>query len=176
MTNDFDMARHWPGKVETTRMASIELDLRFDLWQDYSKWVDHDCRLDLWHADRPSQDTPVTVEIQMDGETVRSHLWTEFGRAKIIHEINDEREHEYDLCIRFAGISGVPVRNDHGKFVCGMCQIESIRLQGEEITNLLPDTFFGQDRDLHLAINTPVYRFIIDNIDSIWPKQFDQVL
>lgn len=176
MNNSFDMARHWPGKQQTTRTATIELDIRFDLWQDFSHWVDHDRRQDLWHDHRPPQHTPVSLEVSIDGQIICSHEWMDFGVLKITHEFNDEQEGAHDLLTRFVGISGMPVRTDHGGFVCGMFQIQRLLLQGEDLTNLLPDTFFGQDRDLHLTVKTPAYRFILDNINSIWPKQFDQVL
>jgi hypothetical protein len=78
-----------------------------------------------------------------------------------------------DLQVRISQLTDLPVRDDTGVFVCGMLQIQSLRLQGIEISHLLANTMFGTDSVITLPMTNPIYSWMVKNQSSILPNVFN---
>jgi hypothetical protein len=97
-----------------------------------------------------------------DFETVSLHV-----------DFDDTAAGPCDLGIRIINLSKLPIRDDGNFFVSGMIQLQSIKLQGIEIAHMLDNTMFGNDAELTLPLEIPVYPWMVQNYSKILLKEFN---
>ena len=161
------------GKVETQRRATLDLSVKFGLWQNYTNWLDTDQQLDYWYSDQTLIKFPVVLEVSVGGAVIYTHKFTEFKTVDIQHEFLDMAPANCDLHITISGLDQLPIRDDRDEqFVCGMFEIKTVAVQDINVTQLLADTFYGQDAEIVLPMSTPIYPWLIENLPGIMKFNF----
>jgi hypothetical protein len=161
------------GKQIVSRLAELDIDLKFGLWKDYSEWVDLAQHPDCWYSLEMLKKTKVNLEVCIGNEPVYVQTVDTFGNIKIHVAFNDAVPDHSDLRIKISRMDQLPVRNNHESFVCGMFQIESVKIQGIEIIHLLSDTMFGKDTEICVPMTKPIYSWMVKNHSRILPGVFD---
>jgi hypothetical protein len=123
------------GKQVVPRLAELDIDLKFGLWKDYAEWVELDQHTDYWHSLEVLKTSKISVEVHVGNEPVFVQNIDTFGNIKIHAEFDDAVSENCDLRIKISGLNNLPIKDDHGWFVCGIFQIESVKIQGIEITD-----------------------------------------
>jgi len=160
------------GKEIFLPQAQLDICLRFGLWQDYKHWLDPAQQLVYWYDQSVLDQAIVTVAVTLGNNVFFSQKLTEFGMLEIHHVFDDEQNCAGNLEIEISNFGTLPVRNDTGSFVCGMIEIQSVKLQDIEIVHLLPDTMFGVDSKVNLPIEFPVYSWLVKNWSEILKPTF----
>jgi hypothetical protein len=161
------------GKQVVPRLAQLDIDLKFGLWKDYAEWVELDQHADYWHSLDVLKTSKIDIEIHVGNDPVFVQNVDTFGNIKIHAEFDDTVSENCDLHIKINGLNNLPIKDDHEWFVCGMFQIESVKIQGIEITHMLDNTMFGSDVEVVVAMTRPIYSWMIKNHSQILQEAFD---
>lgn len=153
------------GKTWTQRWAQLDLDIRFGLWQNYSHWLEPDQQLAYWHESTVLEQSPVDLEVSLNDQIIFEHKFKIFETKNISYKFLDMEPGDCNLCFKFSGLQNLPIKDSDNSFVSGMFMIQSAKLQGMDITALMPDTLIGIDRTMCLPFSMPVYNWMI----SCWP-------
>lgn len=164
-----DLEKNFPGKQPVPRLADIDLSLRFGLWKDYQRWLDPSEQTQLWYPSKILDISSVTLEVTLDQEQIIKHVYSDFITVDLHHRFDDVEARELDLRIKISNLNKLPVKNRDGVFVCGMFDISSLRVQGQEIKHLLGDTMVGTDQEITLSLSTPIYAWMLDHKKDILP-------
>jgi hypothetical protein len=162
------------GKQVVPRLAELDIDLKFGLWKEYAEWVELDQYADYWHSLDVLKTLNVGIEVHVGNEPVFVQTVDTFGNIKIHAEFDDTVSENCDLRITISGLNNLLAKDDHGQIVCGMFQIESVKIQGIGITHMLDNTRFSSDVDVVVAAMTrPIYSWMIKNHSQILRAAFD---
>jgi len=161
------------GKQEFIRTATLEFDIKFDLWKNYTDWIEPAQRHNLWYPEDVLKHQGVMVEISLGTETVLTHIFSNFETVNMHYVFDDMTADNCDLLIRISNLSSLPIRDDTGEFVCGMVQIQSVKLQGINITHILDNSMFGVDSTVLLPMSKPIYSWMVKNQSTILPAVFN---
>ena len=161
------------GKQVVPSLAELDIDLKFGLWKDYTEWVELDQHVNCWHSLEVLKTSDVGIEVRIGNEPVFVQTVDTFGNIKIHAEFNDTVSENCDLHIKISGLNDLPVKDDHGCFVCGMFQVESVKIQGIEITHMLDNTMFGSNVDVVVEMSRPIYSWMVENHSRILPGVFE---
>jgi hypothetical protein len=179
------------GKQIVPRLATIEVDLKFGPWNNYTgSWVDELDQHFNWHLwSENVTNTNIVIKI-----TVGSEI--DFSRAdcpgisravrsvdtvKMHTEVDDSIPGNRNLHIKIANLGNLPSLYLPGQNVIrGMLQIESVRIQGIELINFMKvsmfdhaeDLLFGGDIDICVPITSPIYAWMVKNQSAILPGVF----
>ena len=173
MTAIFKLPGDLHGKQTVPRRANLEIDLKFGPWKNYSGWVDELDRT-LWIEN--VEKTNVIVEIMVGTEIVFSRAINGFESIKMHTEFDDSIPGDRDLHIKIANLGNLPTLDLPGQDVIrGMLQVESVRIQGIELTNFMKasmfdhaeDLMFGGDIDICVPMTTPIYTWMVRNQSAI---------
>lgn len=173
MIPTFDVVSTLPGKKTVPIVGTIDLDLKFDLWKDYTHWLDLDLRPTHWHDLAILKNAQVRVEVSIANTVVISEVLEDFDSVSWHREFDDTNAGSHELVVKIINLDRLPIRDDGNFFVSGMIQIESLKLQGVEISHLLENTMFGKDTELTLPLEIPVYPWMVKNRKKILPKLFN---
>lgn len=174
VTSDWPKDLH--GKITTPKFAEVDIGIRFDLWENYTHWMDRSKQSTHWYEDDVLAAADVTIEIALGTEIIFKKILKEFGPISVHHVFEDTDEGCCDLKITISNLNQLPIRDDTGIFVCGMFDIETIKLQDVEIKGLLESTLFGKNIMVTLPISKPIYSWMIDNWPSILPGKLNKII
>lgn len=172
MTATFELPAALHGKQVTSLVGTIDMTVKFDLWKDYTQWLVPSERENYWY-NLCLEHLDVKIEILMHDVVVDSKILKNFETATMHGKFVDDRPEICQLQIKIINLSKLPIRDDHGSFVSAMIQLESLKLQGIEISHLLENTMFGNDSTINLALRTPVYPWMVENSAKILPDFFN---
>lgn len=173
MTAISNLPKDLQGKEIVIRQGTLDLDLQFGLWANYTYWVDADKQLEFWHSSSLLEKENVGLEISMGTEVVLKKVFTQFENISLRHVFNDMEPGNCDLTVKITNLSNLPIRDDTGVFVSGLFKINSVKLQGIEIAHLFSDTMFGNDVVVSIPMTTPIYPWMLANHQHILPKVFN---
>jgi hypothetical protein len=160
------------GKQVVPRLAELDIDLKFGLWKDYAEWVELDQHTDYWHSLEVLKTSEISIEVHIGNEPVFVQAVDTFGNTKIHAKFDDTVSENCNLRIKISGLNNLPIRDDHGSFVCGMFQVESVKIQGIEIAHMLDNNMFGYDIDVVVEMTRPIYSWMVKNHSQILPYAF----
>jgi hypothetical protein len=180
MTATFELLSALHGKQITPVVATIDMTAKFDLWEDYTYWVDPDVRHNYYHDLSVLQQANVSMDIFLDDVVVNSKIFHNFETVSMHVTFDDATPGTHQLKIKITNLNKLPIYDRNNSFVSPMIGIESLKLQGIEILNLLEDpsnddtdTVFSKDAELHVNLETPVYPWMIKNKEKILPEFFN---
>jgi hypothetical protein len=163
------------GKEIFVRKAEIVIDIKFGLYKDFDSWLDPEHYVEYWHDLSQLPNPDVCLEIDLGSETVVRHNFKTFESLKITHVFEDMDHNACDLTVKIQNLTSLPVRDDAGKFVAPMIEIESVKLQDIEILSLIPDTMFSKDTSITIPITKPIYLWLMDHWTSLTPDIFNSL-
>lgn len=169
MNPTFDVVSTLPGKKTVPIVGTIDLDLRFDLWKDYEDWLDPELRSTHWHNLSILDHAEVCVEVSVAHSVVIHKILKNFETVLLHGEFDDTAAGCHELVIKIKNLDQLPIRDDNNFFVSSMIHLQSVKLQGMEISHLLENTMFGKDAELRLLLEIPVYPWMIQNRKKILP-------
>lgn len=173
MIPTFDVVGTLPGKKTVPVVGTIDLDLRFDLWKDYIDWLDPELRSTQWHNVSILKHARVSIEASVANTVVISEVLEDFKSVSLHGEFDDTIPGAHELVIKIINLNRLPIRDDGDFFVSSMIQIECLKLQGIEISHLLENTMFGNDIEIRLPLEIPVYPWMVKNRKKILPGLFN---
>ena len=157
------------GKEIHTRAAALDIKIKFGLWKNYSDWTD----IQDWYDLSELENAGVSLNIDLGNANIFRRTFKNFDTIDIHHVFNDEESVPQNLNFTISNLDNLSVRNDDTMFVSGMFLIESIQLQGIDITHLLENTYFGVDAKFGIELATPVYSWLVQNWPTVLPKVFN---
>jgi hypothetical protein len=173
MTTISNLPKDLQGKEIVIRQGTLDLDLQFGLWVDYTHWLDSDKQLKHWYDSTVLEKENVSVKISLGTEIVLKKVFTQFENITLHHVFNDMESRNCDLTVEITNLSNLPIRDDTGMFVSGLFKINSIKLQGIKITHLLDNTMFSNDTVVSIPMTTPIYPWMLANYQKILPTVFN---
>lgn len=173
MTTISNLPKELQGKKITICQGTLDIDLQFGLWADYTYWLDSDKQLEFWHDSTLLEKENVTVEITLGDTIVFKKVFTKFENITLHHVFDDTVPGACNLTLTITNLNNLPIRDNTGIFVSGLFKINSIKLQGVEITHLLNDTMFGTDSTISIPMSKPIYSWMVANYQIILPKVFN---
>lgn len=173
MTAISNLPKDLQGKEVVIRQATLDIDIQFGLWADYTYWVDVDKQLDFWYDLSVLENENVALEILLGNEVVFKKVFTQFENITLQHVFNDTEPGDCNLTVKVTNLSNLPIRDDTGIFVSGMVVIKSVKLQEIEITHLLENTMFGNDTRVSLEMTKPIYNWMVKNYQTLLPGVFN---
>lgn len=161
------------GKEVVIRHATLDIDIQFGLWANYTYWVDADKQLDFWYDSSVLEKENVALEILLGDEVVFKKVFTQFENITLNHVFTDMEPSDCNLTVSITNLSNLPIRDDTGIFVSGLVAIKSVKLQGIEIAHLLENTMFGNDNSISLEMTKPIYSWMVKNYQKLLPGVFN---
>lgn len=173
MNPTFNNLGSLPGKKTVPTVGTIDLDLKFDLWKDYTDWLSPDLRSTHWHDLSILDASQVCVEVSIANNIVIKEILKNFESISLHKEFDDTVAGSHELVIKITNLNKLPIWDDSNCFVSSMLQLQSVRLQGIEISHLLENTMFANDTELALQLEIPVYPWMVKNRTKILPGLFN---
>jgi hypothetical protein len=161
------------GKQVVPRLGELDIDLTCVLWKDYAEWAELHQHTNYWHSVEVLKTYEISVEVYICNEPVFVGPPDRFGNIKIHVEFDDTVFNTLDLRIKISGMENLPINDGLWLAVRDMFQIESVKIQGIEITHMLDNTVFGKDVDAVVSMNRPIYSWLVENHSRILPGVFD---
>lgn len=165
-----------PGKKIQPRMADLDIQIRFDLWQDYQRWVEPQERENVWFSQDRVKAAGIKLEITLGQQQIYQQVLESFQTVSVNHRFLDQEPGPCHLAISVQNIDRLPVRTDNGTFVCGMFNVQAVLLQGIDLLPLLENTLYGQNFQIGLEIERPVYPWLLGRIDRLFHRKFSHLM
>ena len=172
MSAIFEMPADLAGKVQVDPQVSLEIAIRFGLWQNYEQWLDPKDQLDLWYSTDTLRQHPVRATVKFGSEILIDQVLDQFVTLTTTYQFSDLVRKEQSLIIEFVGLNDLPIRDDTGIFVCGMFEIQHVRFQGVDVAPMLDNTFHGNDIEIQLPVSTPIYPYLVEHQTKILGQVF----
>jgi hypothetical protein len=172
MSAIFDLTQ-LPGKIVNPRRYEISVRARLGLWEDYKDWtIDPQKHYD----ENILKNIGISTIVSLGHDNILTHQFENFGKIEKHHIFDDSDTGYCDLTIQVHNLEKLTVLDHTKTHMAGMIEIESLKLQGIEIKNILKNTLIGQDLTVRIPFYKPVYLWMINNWKSILPRELSNQL
>jgi hypothetical protein len=161
-----NIAKELYGKEISPSMAVIDLQIKFGLWADSKQWLEPSLQAKHWYDTAALEQSGLALTVKLNSQPILQHQFRQFHTVNLQHVLEDDEPCDCNLQIEFLNFDKVPVRDNTGKSVCGMIEIQSIQFQKIDVTQLLENTFYGENCTIDLSFSCPVYTWLVMQ----WPK------
>lgn len=176
MTAIFSLPVALQGKKTEPLMVNLCIELRLGLWHNRSRWIDPALDPGLWYhtwyREAVEQNRGVEYEVYAGPRVLTTGTIERLNTTKIRTEFDQEPYGDVNIKIKISRMQNLVVPRHQDLDLTTMLKLQSVQLQGVEVLNMLPNSLYGQDCDIVLPIETPIYPWMIKHHIQILRRGF----